>query len=237
MKKILSIATITIIIQLSAYAGTPLICHQIEIGKTKSLPWSQGNNPKATDSQYDINNLTKDTLGLLNSDMPVLARMETLRRAAIYATLSPSRSETIASELLNKLMDRVNDKLKSSSTPGLALFDAGYFIACYENTGYFKNSTNKPLGKNLNGYSMVKKGVESFQLEHKGKTVIDNYELEFALAIVSSYPRRDEYKEHLQKAVNGAKDGSLLAINLISRYGRKGQSMADLSNQIASAKL
>jgi hypothetical protein len=42
-----------------AQAGPPLICHPIEIGQAKSLPWVEFNYRGRTD--YDLKNLSRDT--------------------------------------------------------------------------------------------------------------------------------------------------------------------------------
>src|SRR5262249_34038560 len=69
----------------SARAGPPLICHSIAIGEAQSLPWtSQGWNLSGAET-YDVKNLVRDTLALLDSATPVVVRMETLRRATLYA--------------------------------------------------------------------------------------------------------------------------------------------------------
>ena len=62
-----------------AMAGPPLICHVIQIGDAKSLPWVDLNYQKQSGG-YDLKNLTPDTLAILQSDAPVLVRMETLRQ-------------------------------------------------------------------------------------------------------------------------------------------------------------
>jgi len=74
-----------------AQAGPPLICHPIEIGQAKSLPWVEFNQRGRTD--YDLKNLSRDTLAILDSHTPVLVRMETLRRATIYARHDPTSGE------------------------------------------------------------------------------------------------------------------------------------------------
>ena len=66
-------------------AGPPLICHPFEIGTAASLPFGAGRNWNSPLSTYDVNRLTADTLRLLNPETPMLVRMETLRRATIYA--------------------------------------------------------------------------------------------------------------------------------------------------------
>src|SRR5882724_2084668 len=60
-----------------AHAGPPLICHPIEIGQAKSLPWVEFNHKGSTD--YDLKKLSRDTLAILDSNTPVLVHMETLR--------------------------------------------------------------------------------------------------------------------------------------------------------------
>ena len=78
-----------------AFAGPPLLCEPFEIGTARSLPFA-----------------------LLNGRTGVMVRMETLRRATIYAATRP----LIAAELLKKLEDRANAKAP------LAAFDYGYLV-------------------------------------------------------------------------------------------------------------
>src|SRR5262245_50874940 len=73
------------VFQQPAIAGPPLICHPIETGDAKSLPWGSSADWRAAKPDYDLNRLVEDTLALLTPETPVLARMETLRRATIYA--------------------------------------------------------------------------------------------------------------------------------------------------------
>ena len=66
-----------------------------------SSEWSQ---PRA---DYDVAHLTADTTALLVPATPVVARMETLRRAVIYASLD----KAAAAQLLSRLTERarIND--------------------------------------------------------------------------------------------------------------------------------
>src|SRR6266404_6160182 len=72
-----------------AHAGPPLICHTIEIGQAKSLPWISHNWNLSGGENYDTKNLVRETLEILAPDTPVLVRMETLRRATLYARKDP----------------------------------------------------------------------------------------------------------------------------------------------------
>src|SRR5579859_8177888 len=86
----------------SAQAGPPLICHAINIGQAKSLPWINHGWNLSGNENYDLKNLVPDTIAILDSSAPVLVRMETLRRATLYA-----RHDTqVARELLTRLIAR-----------------------------------------------------------------------------------------------------------------------------------
>jgi hypothetical protein len=188
-------------------AGTPLVCFPYEIGAAKSLPGSDG-DWKGVNPNYDRRHLVRDTLALLTPDTPVIVRMETLRRAVIYATAgmrgwsdkhgfnAEDRSNTAA--LLEKLRERTNET--TGPARALALFDVGFFTETLRQTG---------LDKSLDGYDLLKKA-----LELRGP----DPEMEFALALASSWPKRPELAGHLSRARAGAKSGSLLAANLASHF-------------------
>lgn len=221
---------ITATIQQPALAGPPLLCHPIEIGNAKSLPWA-GSQWRDVKKDYDLNNLVADTLALLQPDTPVLARMETLRRATVYAVWAKRdnevgitvKSNAIAEELQTKLMERVREAVRVNKNASMALFDAGYLDACYKQAGYKSNVNTPSLAE---GYAMVRKA------SHQTTTP----EIEFALAIISEHPRQAAHAEHLQKAIAGAKDGSLLATNLVKHFGKAGQNLSSLRAQAASAR-
>ena len=218
--------------QQMALAGPPLICHPYDIGSAKSLPWS-GSEWRAVKSDYDLNRLVRDTLGLLTPETPVIVRMETLRRATIYAVWAKLDTKVsyqvkdvkIADELLAQLMDRVRQSVQWGNPDALALFDAGYLAASYKNAGY--SSSNKPNSE-LDGYGMIVKAAGM-----RG----GDAEMEFAAALATHNAHQsDAHRQHLQKAIAGAKDGSLLAQNLVKHFGQQGQKLADLRAQVTSAK-
>jgi len=107
-----------------ALAGPPFICHAFDLSGNPSLPWSSTaagwNNP---DPAYDVSKLTADVTRLLTPSMPVSARMETLRRATIYA----SRDRAVANTLLKTLEARA----KANPADANALFDAGFLTEAY----------------------------------------------------------------------------------------------------------
>ncbi|MFN0085814.1 MAG: hypothetical protein ACKVX9_10535 [Blastocatellia bacterium] len=222
--------TASVLIQPAA-AGPPLICHPFEIGDAKSLPWG-GPEWRDVKRDYDINRLVDDTLALLQPNTPVLARMETLRRATVYAVWAkvdrevgmPVKDARVADELLARLMERTREAVRNNQSPALALFDAGYLISCYRQGNYQSNAA--PANK-LDGYAMVRK-ASGFN--------ISAAEMEFALAVISRHPARPTLQDHLRKAVAGAPEGSLLARNLIKHFGKPGQNLSALRSEIASVK-
>src|ERR1700752_3789826 len=109
-----------------ALAGPPLICHPIEIGSAHSLPWVDLSYQKGNGS-YDLQNLTRDTLAILDSNPAVLVRMASLRRATVYARQDPR----VAKELITQLHARANDS-DASSRGALAWFDLGYLAETYK---------------------------------------------------------------------------------------------------------
>jgi len=119
----LMIATVTALFGFTspAMAGPPLICHVIQIGDAKSLPYVDLNYQKQNGS-YDLKHLTRDTLAILESNAPVLVRMETLRRATIYARQDPQ----VAKELITRLRARAADSDATGRPDPLAWFDVGY---------------------------------------------------------------------------------------------------------------
>jgi hypothetical protein len=194
----------------SVRAGTPLICHPYAIGAAKSLPGS-GGDWKGVNPSYDRTHLIRDTLALLTPETPVIVRMETLRRAAIYATAgmrgwgvangysAEDRANTQA--LLAQLQERTTNT--DRAVLALALFDLGFFAETLRHAG---------LETTINGYDTLRRAREL-----RGPDAA----FDFALALASSWPhRRAEHAEHLERARAGAESGSLLATNLATHFAR-----------------
>lgn len=195
-----------------ALAGPPLICHPIQIGAAASLPWPNDGGSVVGRQDYDVNHLVADTLSLLNPRTDVLVRMETLRRATIYAQRNPF----IAKELLL----RVHARTVANEQDALAAFDFGYIVECYkqaqlarsEGLAAWRHSEWSDPAANLDGYSLVKSAIRM-----RG----ENAEMEFAAALISSIGSRKDCQQHIERAVVGAKDNALLADNLSSRFGKQ----------------
>ena len=192
-----------------AEAGPPLICHSFDAGKAQLLPWSRGEGWNTPDRSYDVERLTADTVRLLSPDAPVLARMENLRRATIYA----AQDKRVAAELLAAVLGRALTAAAKDSREPLAWFDAGYLIESYRQASHvYKwdmlssaqraswNHRGEPEG--ADGYIFVRKALQLAGA---------NPEMEFAASLMKEGPVS---AEHRQRAAAGATAGSLLAKNL-----------------------
>jgi hypothetical protein len=131
-----------------ALAGPPLLCFPFDIGAAKSLPMGTG-NWHAIDRSYDLSRLVGDTLALLTPETPTLVRMETIRRATIYAADHPD----LAGTLLTKLRDRAK---MPTATAGAAVFDFGYLVETYRQAEpIYKHRIADISG--IDGYALVMK--------------------------------------------------------------------------------
>lgn len=210
------------------FAGPPLICHAIDIGRAKSLPWSSHNWNLSGDENYDTKNLANDTLAILGPDTPVLVRMETLRRATVYARKDPRA----AKELLVKLHVRATSAESSGHPDALAWFDVGYLAESYKQW-IGKNMPHMTDGMrmdpnpaaNVDGYALVKRALALRGAALHG----DDPQMEFAAALITLSGARAEHRKHAQKAIAGAKTDPLLAQNLATHFiGPQTETMSQL---------
>lgn len=120
-KRILTALALALAVATPALAGPPLLCHPFDIGTAKSLPWDGRGGWAQGQAGYPITQLVGDTEAILQRGTAVLVRMETLRRAAIYASQDPA--------VASALVDRLSAKARASQ-PGdaLAALDAAYLI-------------------------------------------------------------------------------------------------------------
>jgi len=211
-----------------AKAGPPLICHTIEIGQSKSLPWISHNWNLSGVETYDTKNLVRDTLEILAPDTPVLVRMETLRRATLYTRKDP----VVAKELLTRLDARATSAESSGHPDALAWFDVGYLAETYKQwigqnlphmTDGMRMDTNPAAG--VDGYALVKKALTLRAHSQNG----DDPQMEFAAALITLSGPQTEHREHAQKAISGAKTDPFLAQNLATRFlGLQTETVAQL---------
>ena len=206
-------------------AGPPLICHPFEIGEAKSIAWS-GKEWRDIKKDYDLNQLTPDVMAILETDAPILVRMETMRRAAVYSVWSmrdhkvgfDPKGDGTALALLDKVMARKDSAEKNgykTKAEKLALFDAGYLLETYKYIG-FEESSKRTL--TTEGLAWVEKANNA--LDCPG-------EMEMALAIIlqNHKGQADAQDKHLKIAASKAAEGSLLAKNLVSHFPDKGANL------------
>lgn len=209
----------------AAHAGPHLVCWPFDIGAARSLPWS-GSSWHDARSDYDRKQLVTDTLALLTPDAPVLVRMETLRRAAIYA----QKDSQIAQELSSRLAERADASRSSDKSYPLALFDWGYWLETYSQVVRIEQGS--PLFRTkISGYQLIQRA-----LALRGADA----QMEFAAALVASTAgQRGAAEHHLQNAASGAADGSLLANNLVTHchlFQMHAETLAALRSQLGPAR-
>jgi hypothetical protein len=185
-----------------AFAGPPLICHRLDIGAAKSLPWNDTTWNLAGNENYDTRTLVRDTLAILDGGAPVIVRMETLRRATLYAGKDPQA----AKELLTKLYQRAAASEAAGRSDALAWFDAGYLAAAYRQ--WLGKDQNPAVG--MDGYSLVAKALALGGQKDP--------EMAFAAALITLQGPQQAHQQHAQRAIAGAKNDPLLARNLASRF-------------------
>lgn len=203
--------TILIGLQHTALAGPPLVCHPLAIGNAASLP--SGDGPFGSDPDYAPRNLAKETIAYLDADVPVIVRMETIRRAVLYVTntLKGARHgntyDGATKRRIAALADGFKQRLSGmeNTTPEYAhsLFDYGYLNAC------LKQAWANP---DDDGYETVL----------RANTLLGgNAEMQFALAMISKHPARSALEQHLAEAKRGAMGDPLLAQNLEKQFRDK----------------
>ena len=194
----------------AAFAGPPLLCHPFDTGGAASLPWGKGWN--AADRGYDTTRLQADTLGLLATGTPVIARMESLRRAAIYASVSGANVRGIASAL-----DARVAAAKTQQSKAAALFDAGYFAETLQDIQRLQGYDMPGIGKvDVAALrSVLARGDGSLRIAEALRLRGDDASMRFAAALVSAADeRKGDYNAHARLARAGVTADALLARNI-----------------------
>ncbi|MFT4178829.1 MAG: hypothetical protein QM612_05105 [Thermomonas sp.] len=195
----------------AAIAGPPLLCHPFDTGGAASLPWGKG-GWNAIDRGYDSTRLHSDTLRLLTAEAPVIARMETLRRAAIYASASGAQLRMLAAAL--------EARITAASTPQAranALFDAGYFAETLQDIERLQGYDMPGLGKvDVVALRRLLAGSDgSVRIAEAIRLRGNDASMRFAAALVSAADQRTgDYNTHARLARVGVATDALLARNI-----------------------
>ena len=99
-----------------------------EIGTARSLPWDGRLAGRTGKADYKIENLISETEALLTPSTPVLVRMETLRRAALYASTNATGRERAARPAT---CARGSDPKQADDPDALAFLDAAYVAEAF----------------------------------------------------------------------------------------------------------
>jgi hypothetical protein len=180
----------TALLALPALAGPPLICHRIEIGDAKSLPWRM--NAKGWDGaerSYDVGaKLIADTFALLTPATPIPVRMETMRRASIYA----ARQARLAPEIADRLEARA-----SKSGAALDWFDAGYWIESVRQASFiYRYDMLSPAEKHSWQIRTGLDGRDGYPMVKKAMMLGGAPGMERALGLIEEYRRADHTKHN-----------------------------------------
>ena len=201
-----------------ALAGPPLICHPFDTAGGTLIAWGSGSGWNTPLASYDVKKLPVEVAQLLDSDAPVLTRMENLRRATIYAMKDPA----VAHQLLTVVMGRALTPRGGAQ----AWFDAGYLIESYKQAAHLREGSalwsrdNHPSAAaapgtpefawqatdetlKVDGYGFVKKAI--------AMTGAPNAEMEFAASLMT---QGTVASAHRARAAASAARGSVLAQNL-----------------------
>lgn len=194
---------------LPALAGPPLLCHPFDIGGATSLPWDNATGLSTGRADYPVSRVIADTEALLTPATPVIVRMETLRRAAIYA----SQDREVASALLSRLVARTRASARPSTPDPLAYLDAAYVAEAFRQIGMLGRSAGFAARAPI--AAAVAAGTDGLALMDQGLAARPgDAALEFAAALMSADKSRAAYDAHARNARTLTSSDPLLARNL-----------------------
>ncbi len=207
-----AVLAIALMLAPAAYAGPPTLCYPFNTAGAASLPWGSGRGWNTPDKAYDTRRLLADTQTLLAPRTPVIARMETLRRASIYASADGATLLGMAA-----MLDARIAASKDANTKALALFDAGYFAETLQDIirlqGYDMPGIGKVDKRALN--AIQARGDGSLRIAQALQLRPADAAMRFAAALVSSADqRKSDFAVHARLARAGVDGDRLLALNI-----------------------
>jgi hypothetical protein len=179
-----------------------------DIGDARSLPWGSGWS--SADPNYNAANLASETRALLASASPVIVRMETIRRAFLYA----SRDRKVAEQLFGEIVERARASERAGNADPLAFFDAAYAAVTLQQIGEFADVREvQELSSRVKG---LVGDVEAYDLVKRSLALRDDPAVHFAAALIASAKKEHHVfcAEHAQRARARAAADSLLVRNL-----------------------
>ena len=204
--RVLTAFALALTVATPALAGPPLLCHPFDIGRARSLPWDGKAGWFQGRGDYPLAQLVGDTEAILQPGTPVIVRMETLRRAAIYASQDPA----VASALVVKLGAKAR---ADQTTGGLAALDAAYLIEALHQITM--------LGQSGEFRDRIP-GVKRALAEHDAAPFVaqavqarpSDPAVAFAAALITMGKDQQAYGAYATRARAGASQDALLARNI-----------------------
>lgn len=179
-----------------------------DIGDARSLPW--GTDPTSGIPGYDTARLVRDTDALLTPSTPIIVRLETLRRAVLYA----SGDRAVAKALLVAVTGRAHVTARSSTPDARAVLDAAFVTDLFWQIGEHSNppfSRQSRIVRGLieqpGGYALIQRALGS---------IPKDAEFMFGVALIAGVNHLGEatFANAARAARAGAPGDTLLARNL-----------------------
>ena len=199
--------------------GPPAVCHPFEIGSAPSLPWKDGTEGR---SDYDLRALADDTAVLLAVEKDPIVRMETLRRAAVYASKDRARSWELLARAALAACDASSLGVGSEA---LRCLDLGFLIAVQRQLG-LDAGARAGLADGVAGYAYLRRALELVRAQEREQGLaFGDLSASFDLACaLAAHPAarggggtrddRERYWRHVDAARASAPAGSLAARNV-----------------------
>jgi hypothetical protein len=188
-----------------AVAGPPMLCHPFDIGDARSLPWDGSRSWFHGRADYTVGNVARDTEALLTPSTPVIVRMETIRRAAIYASADQ--------EAAAALFGVISARAKSPGADALAILDAALLTETFRQLSMMERSAEHQV-RARNARAVVGSSDGRALLAKAIAAKPDDAAVQFAAALIVADKDRAAYARFAQKARAGAGRDTLLARNL-----------------------
>jgi hypothetical protein len=198
---------------LEAGRATALI-FPFDIADAPSLPWSGGACCGRPD--YDVTRLVSDTEALLIPTTPIVVRLETLRRAVIYA----SSDRRLAAELLTRFTQRMRPEARGATPAAIVVLDAAFVIEAirqieeHPDSPFTQQSRQvRGLVRGSDGYALLRAAVPNRS---------NDPEFEFAAALIAGATDvgQTEFVNRASTAEAWTNRDPLLARNVQRIYGK-----------------
>ena len=204
--RVLTVLALALAVATPALAGPPLLCHPFDIGSAQSLPWDGTAGWAQGRADYPVKQLVADAEAILQPGTPVIVRMETLRRAAIYAAQDPA----VASALVNALSAKAR-----ASQPGdaLAALDAAYLVEALHQVSMLGES-GEFKGRVAGVMRVIAERAAAPFVTQAVQARPSDPAVAFAAALITMGKDKQAYGAYATRARAGASQDALLARNL-----------------------